>query len=102
MAKKIIPIACNLNDAEFRTRRNTILKEFKDGMLATTELRNGYRFSFPKAEIWIKKLSEMIILESECCPFLNFKLKIEAGKDSIFLEMTGQKGTKEFVSTLFV
>ena len=102
MPKKKIPIACSLNDADFRTRRNTVLKEIKAGMRETSEMRNGYRFSFPKDNSWIRKISEMIILEKECCPFLNFKLKINGGQESIILELTGPKGAKEFVSTLFV
>src|SRR5262245_35952068 len=102
MAKKKIPIACSLNDTEFRKRREGLLTEIRAGMLETVELRNGYRFNFPNHNSWIQKLSEMIVLEKECCPFLNFNLKIKAGEESIILELTGQKGAKEFVSTLFI
>lgn len=101
MSKKSIPIACSLNDADFRKRREGLLAEIKDGVLETIELRNGYRFYFPNEDNWIKKLAEMITLERFCCPFLNFKMNIKAGENSMTLELTGQKGTKEFVSSLF-
>ncbi len=101
MSKKSIPIACSLNDAEFRKRRDGLLTEIKNGVVETVELKNGYRFNFPKEDNRIKKLAEMITLERQCCPFLNFKLTINAGKDSILLELTGHQGTKEFVSSLF-
>lgn len=102
MAKKSIPIACSLTDAEFRKRREGLLSEIKAGVLETSELRNGFIFCFPKDDSWILKLAEMITLEHECCPFLNFKMTVNSNKDSICLELSGQKGTKEFVSSLFL
>ena len=102
MAKSKIPVACSLNDAEFRKRREEVLNEIKDGISETAELKNGFVFSFPKEDLWIQRLAEMIILERACCPFINFKLSIEPHQDSIKLFLTGPKGTKEFVSALFV
>ena len=102
MAKKTIPIACSLTDVEFRKRREGLLDEIKTGILETSEIKNGFIFSFPKDDSWILKLAEMITLERECCPFLNFKMNINANKNLFSLELSGQKGTKEFVSSLFL
>lgn len=102
MGKNSIPIACSLTDVEFRKRREGLLAEIKKGILETVELKTGFSFKFPFSNIWLQKLTEMISVERECCPFLNFKMNIKAGSDSIYLELTGQEGAKEFVSGLFL
>jgi hypothetical protein len=101
MPKKEIPIACSLNDADFRQRREGILTEIKEGIRATDELKNGFRFTFPADDDWIRKITEMIVLERACCPFLNFKLHLGAGGKPIILELSGRAGAKEFVTSLF-
>jgi hypothetical protein len=102
MPKKPIPIACSLNDAEFRTRRAGVLAEIKEGIRATDELKNGFRFTFPADDDWVRKITEMIVLERACCPFLNFNLKIGAGGETVTLKLSGRAGAKEFVASLFL
>lgn len=61
------------------------------------ELENGYLFQFPNDDDLLPKLLEVIDLENRCCSFLEFNLKVAANKGPIRLQLTGQKGVKEFI-----
>jgi len=101
MADSHIPVACALTDSEFRERRTEILHSFRGAVLETEELENGYRYRFPSSAAWITQLAQFITFERECCPFLQFDLRLEPGDGPIWLELTGPEGTKDFLRTLF-
>ncbi|HSS22011.1 MAG TPA: hypothetical protein VLL54_18200 [Pyrinomonadaceae bacterium] len=101
MANSQIPAACQLTDAEFRQRRTDILNNFRGAVLETQELENGYRYRFPSSANWISQLAELITVERECCPFLQFDLRLEPAAGPIWLELTGPAGTKDFLQSLF-
>jgi hypothetical protein len=94
------PVVCSLSTKEFRERRSDILKKIVPAVIETKELKNGFAFSFPTNDDWLLELMQFILFERECCPFLNFKLIIEADHSSVWLELTGREGTKEFISSL--
>ena len=39
-------------------------------------------------------------LESRCCAFLDFEIRVESGGDRIALELSGPEGTKEMLRPL--
>jgi hypothetical protein len=96
-----LPIACNLNDAEFQRRRADLLTTFQGALLETRELDDGYAYRFPSGANWISELAQLIAFERECCPFLRFNLRVEPANGPLWLELTGPAGTKEFLQTLF-
>lgn len=96
-----LPIACNLTDPEFRQRRAALLQTFQGAVLETKELGDGYAYRFPSETTWIAELAKLIALERECCPFLQFNLRIEPAAGPIWLELTGPEGTKDFLRGLF-
>jgi hypothetical protein len=96
-----IPIACALNDRELQERRETILHKVGESLIDCEELPDGFQYRFALEDSLLQDLVNVISLERKCCPFLNFKLNIEAGKDFVSLELTGREGTKEAVQTLF-
>ena len=100
MAEKI-PIACSLTDKELQARRKYYLDKAAGRLIDSTELENGVRFRFPLETSVLRDLTEIIDLERQCCPFLNFKLSLEAGNDFVSLELTGDDGTKEMIESLF-
>ena len=57
----------------------------------SAELSDGYVFRFRFGESMLEDLAKIIELERQCCPFLNFRLTIDAGAD----------GTKEIIESLF-
>jgi hypothetical protein len=99
--RKEIPILCSLTDAELQNRRQTVLRKTARSLVDFTELENGFRYRFPADEEVLQNLATVINLERKCCPFLNFKLILEAGSDFAALELTGGKGTKETLVSLF-
>lgn len=96
-----LPIACNLNDAEFRERRADLLRTFQSALLETRELDNGYAYRFPSDADWISQMAQLITFERACCPFLRFNLRVEPDNGPLWLELTGPPGTREFLQSLF-
>jgi hypothetical protein len=95
-----LPIACSLTSAELQERRQTILKQLRSAVVEVRELESGYAYSFPSGGQWLSEIGSMIELERQCCPFLQFRLTVEANGGPIALELTGSAGTKEFLKEI--
>jgi hypothetical protein len=95
-----IPIACGLTDAEFREREALLLARFKSAASTTTELPDGYAFLGPGEKTWIALLTELMVAERECCPFMRFELKAEPNMGPVTLSVTGPPGAKTFLKKL--
>jgi hypothetical protein len=96
-----IPVACFLTDKQLQARRKNYLDQAAESLIDSAELSDGFVFRFPLAEATLQNLAEIIDLERKCCPFLNFRLNLEAGNDFVSLELTGAAGTKEIIKSLF-
>ena len=96
-----LPIACHLTSTELQERRQTVLAKLHDAVLAVKELPDGYEYLFSSEGNRFKELTEMIDLERQCCPFLEFNLKVTAGGGPLHLEITGPEGTKDFLLNTF-
>ena len=96
-----IPVACALSDAELRQREATLLAQFKSAITATAELAGGYLFRIHGDEKCLALVSDLILAERECCPFLRFDLTAEPNLGPLTLRVTGPPGTKEFLKSIF-
>jgi hypothetical protein len=96
-----IPIACYLTDGELQQRRKDYLDKIAESLIDFEELENGFSYRFPLGERVLQDLAAIIDLERICCPFLNFKLVLEAGNDFVSFELTGAQGAKEMIKSLF-
>jgi len=96
-----IPIACHLTDKELQARRKNYLEKTAELLIDSTEIEHGFIYKFPLKSAVLQDLAEIIDLERQCCPFLNFKLTVESGTDFVTLELTGAEGTKEVIKSLF-
>lgn len=96
-----IPIACALTDQELQERRKNVLHKTAESLIEVQELKDGFSYRFPAEDAVLRDLINIINLERKCCPFLNFKLVVEARNDFVSLELTGREGTKEILQTLF-
>lgn len=94
-------IACNLTDPEFQRRRADLLNTFQGALLETRELDDGYAYRFPSEGNRIAELAQLIAFERQCCPFLQFNMRLEPANGPIWLELTGPEGTKAFLRSLF-
>lgn len=96
-----IPIACALTDSELQIRRKDYLNKLAGSLIDFEESENGFSYRFPSEKAVLLDLVNIIDLERKCCPFLDFKLILEAGEDFVSLELTGAEGTKETIKSLF-
>lgn len=96
-----LAVACSLMPAELHERRRGLLANVRAAMSGVRELENGFRYEFPLAGDTLAELTNLIQLEHQCCPFLTFTLTIEAGADSVALQLTGPPETKEFLAETF-
>jgi hypothetical protein len=96
-----LPVACSLTGPELQERRSRLLRKVSTAVLETTELENGFAYRFPSEANLIVELAEVMTLERQCCPFMQFNLKLEPGQGPIWLELTGPEGTKDFLNSLF-
>ena len=96
-----LPIACTLTSAELQERRQTILQKMRSAVVEVRELEDGYAYSFPSDGQRLSQIASMIDLERQCCPFLRFRLTVEANGGPVWLELTGPAGTKQFLAEIF-
>jgi hypothetical protein len=87
--------------ASTAARKRNVLSKIRGAVSEVTELSDGFRYQFASNGELIPELANLIQLEPQCCPFLKFRLTVEPGGGSVFLEMTGPEGTKGFVAELF-
>lgn len=95
-----IPIACTLDDRELQERRQTVLCKVAESLIDVEELPDGFRYRFPAEDALLENLMRVINLERKCCPFLSFKLNLEAGNGFASLDLTGGQGAKEAIKSL--
>lgn len=96
-----IPIVCTLTDNELQARRKVYLDKLAALLIDSTELENGLVFRFPLETSVLRDLTEIIDLERQCCPFLDFKLELKSGNDFVSVELSGAEGAKETIKSLF-
>src|SRR2546428_4904935 len=96
-----LPIACTLTSSELQERRRTVLEKLRRAVLEVRELEDGYAYCFPSEGEWLPELAAMIDLERQCCPFLRFRLTVEANGGPVWMELTGPEGTKDFLTNTF-
>ncbi len=94
------PIACSLTSSDLHERRRTILNEFRQSVVESKELEEGYSYALASDAASLRELVTLIELERQCCPFLRFRLALEPDGGPMCLELTGPPGTKEFLADL--
>jgi hypothetical protein len=93
-------VACTLDSAEKRERKAMLAREIVPHIQDVTERADGYVLWFDRAPGRIAALAAFVELESRCCAFLDFEIRLESGGDRIALELSGPAGTKEMLQPL--
>jgi hypothetical protein len=96
-----LPIACTLPEAELRQRRQTIMDVFRTMKVTVTELPDGYAYSFAATSEALLQVAQLVDLERQCCPFITFKIVVEAAGETMRLEVTGPKEVKAVIADFF-
>ena len=95
-----LPIACTLTPAELANMRNGLLPGLLDRADAAEPIPGGFRWRFHPQASLVKEAAAVIDAEHRRCRFLRFLLLVEPGDGPVWLEVTGPKGTEDFLSTL--
>ena len=95
-----IPKGCALSQTEMGGRVS-LLHEISKGVLESKEFEDGYGFRFAPEARWLQALTEIILLERECCTFLQFAIVAEPNDGPIWFEVRGSKKVKSFLKNQF-
>lgn len=87
---------CTLPETQLDTRIDMISREVLSGVSATAELEDGYELTFPGDEVWLRKLTDFIAFERNCCSTVfRFELIFLPDHGPILLRILGDDGVKE-------
>ena len=89
------PLTCKLTSPELQRRRATVIAALKKLVVKKEGLAEGLKFTFPGGDGVLDQLMDFIKSERLCCDFFLFRLSI-INEDAV-LEITGPRGTKEFL-----
>ncbi|MDB5226357.1 MAG: hypothetical protein JWN78_550 [Bacteroidota bacterium] len=90
--------SCKLTTPELQKRKETVVASLKSQVIEKRELKDGYAFRFPGTDKMLEELTEFVKTERACCDFFTFNLLITGDKKSVWLELTGPAGAKDFIS----
>lgn len=93
-----VPIACSLDRVQFEERR-TLLAKITATAVEKLPILNGYAICFKKAPGTIPAVASFIDMEQACCPFLSFRIEVNAGAN-VRLELTGPVEAQEIIREL--
>ena len=96
-----LPIACTLDAAAIKTRRDGLLAQLSSSAKRCEQLPNGLRLEFAAGSETLALIGEAIDAERRCCRFLTFQLTVTENDGPVILELTGPAGTREFLNGLF-
>ncbi|MEM9013168.1 MAG: hypothetical protein AAGE18_18265 [Pseudomonadota bacterium] len=68
------PVACSLNDREFRERRSLVRETIAPRLVGTDRLEHGVILRFEPAADLRSMLRRFVDLERQCCGFLSFTI----------------------------
>ena len=89
-------LSCKLTSLELQQRKKTVLAELRQQVIEKKELVDGIAYKFQGTDEMIDSLATFIKTERQCCDFFDFTLSVKSD-NSIWLELTGPKGAKEFI-----
>jgi hypothetical protein len=84
-----LPLACSLSAEHARERAERWRQLGQRWLLARERVEEGVRMRFASSGTLIDELRELVALERECCPFLDFRLSSE--RQEILLEVCGDE-----------
>jgi hypothetical protein len=94
------PIACTLSPQQLGAERDTLLLGLADHAVQRTPLPQGMRLRFSPTAERMRQIDAVIRRESKCCPFLEFRVGLALGGNSLTLDVTGPDGTASLLAEL--
>ena len=90
-------LACRLPDEEQDRQWDDVASEVFAAVEDAREMDDGYAFRFPTGDEWVRTLTEYVLYERDCCPFVQFELALEPDHGATWLRMRGGEDVKRFV-----
>jgi hypothetical protein len=95
---KPLPAACRLLPAELRKREATLLKELRLRIETATPLPDGYALRLKPDDDNLRLAADVIAIERQCCPFLQFRLTFAQESRALVLEIRGPAGSRALLA----
>ena len=96
-----LPVACTLTESQMRERRREILEPFRANIRRSEVLPGGYAYLLEAVPDTLIRVVRLVDLERQCCPFLNFVIRITPGDPAIRLEISGPPQAKAIIADFF-
>jgi hypothetical protein len=96
-ALKPLSASCRLLPADLRQREATLLTALRGRIEVATPLPDGYVLKLKPDDANIKLAAEVIAVERQCCPFLQFRLTCAQESRALVLELRGPAGSRELL-----
>ena len=92
-------LACDMSalTADERKRHSELSYNLFVQHISIEELEDGYSLQFPSKPSMFSMISEWVLLERQCCPFLGFSIDLRPDNSLIRLGLTGPGKTKQFL-----
>jgi len=94
------PSACTLTPGQINGCRDHLIPGLFRRAQSNEVLPDGYRLTFEPATETLHAIADTLDRERQCCQFLRFQFTIEPAGGAIVLDLTGPKGTVEFLNDL--
>ena len=105
------PLVCRLDalTASERERHRLLSDLLQKAAVAASELPQGYDITVDLTKLPVGdsrsrpllQLADWVDLESRCCPFLDFEIRISGQGGPVGVRLTGGDGVKAFLRTEF-
>lgn len=98
LAIKEMPVTCRLLPSELRKREATLLADLRKQIVKAQPLPDGYALFLKMDDAAIRLAAEVIAVERQCCPFLQFRLTSAQESRALLLEIRGPVGSRELLA----
>jgi|SRR5882724_3123940 len=102
-ADTISPIACNLKafQPQERVEWRKRIEQVMGAVTSKRPLPDGYTFQIDTRKASFRDVAEWVELERKCCPFFVFEIGIQGENGTVWLNLRGRDGVKEFIAADF-
>ena len=94
------PIICSLTPEALEVRKRGLLARLLDRSAGRELLADGLRLRFEPSSETLSSILRAVEAERHCCRFLRFTITVEPNDGPTILDLTGPRGTREFLAAL--
>lgn len=92
------PRACLLTPSERRARADRLRADFVPRIVRVEEIRDACVYWFERTRQNLHLVLDFVLVESECCAFLDFGIGFSAGGEWISLRVSSREGPGNFLT----